>query len=36
MKWALRPVGADNEYILGKLAGLGPAQLRRLEEQETI
>jgi len=36
MKWALRPVGADNEYILGKLAGLGPEDLRRLEEQETI
>jgi len=36
IKWALKPVGADNEYILGKLAGLGPDELRRLEEQETI
>jgi crotonobetainyl-CoA:carnitine CoA-transferase CaiB-like acyl-CoA transferase len=36
MKWALRPVGADNEYILGKLAGLSAEDLQRLEEQETI
>ncbi len=35
-KWALRPVGADNEYILAKLAGLGSQELKRLEEQETI
>ncbi len=35
-KWALRPVGADNEYILGKLAGLSPEDLRRLEQEEII
>ena len=35
-KWALKPVGADNEYILGKLAGLSPADIKRLEDQETI
>ena len=26
LKWALKPVGADNEYILGKLAGLTSAR----------
>ena len=36
LKWAFKPVGADNEYILGKLAGFSPDDLRRLEEQETI
>jgi len=36
LKWALKPVGADNEYILGKLAGLSSEELRRLEEQECI
>ncbi|MBZ5534773.1 MAG: CoA transferase [Acidobacteriia bacterium] len=36
LKWALKPVGADNELILGKLAGLSTEELRRLEEQECI
>ena len=36
LKWALKPVGADNEYILGKLCGLSSEELRRLEEQECI
>jgi crotonobetainyl-CoA:carnitine CoA-transferase CaiB-like acyl-CoA transferase len=36
LKWALKPVGADNESILGKLAGLGPEDIKRLEEQECI
>jgi crotonobetainyl-CoA:carnitine CoA-transferase CaiB-like acyl-CoA transferase len=36
LKWALKPVGADNEHILGKLAGLSSEDLRRLEEQECI
>ena len=36
MKWALKPVGADNEYILGKLAGLSPTDIKRLEDQECI
>jgi len=36
LKWALKPVGADNEYILGKLAGLSTDEIKRLEEQECI
>ena len=36
LKWALKPVGADNEYILGKLAGLSAEEMRKLEEQECI
>jgi crotonobetainyl-CoA:carnitine CoA-transferase CaiB-like acyl-CoA transferase len=35
-KWALKPVGADNEYVLGRLAGLSPEELKRLEDQECI
>ncbi|MBZ5512048.1 MAG: CoA transferase [Acidobacteriia bacterium] len=35
-KWAMKPVGADNEYILGKLAGLSPSDIKRLEDQECI
>src|SRR5271166_61754 len=36
LKWALKPVGADNEYIFGKLAGLTPEDIKRLEDQECI
>jgi crotonobetainyl-CoA:carnitine CoA-transferase CaiB-like acyl-CoA transferase len=36
LKWALKPVGADNEFILGKLAGLTPEDIKRLEDQECI
>jgi len=36
LKWALKPVGADNEQIFGKLAGLGPNDIKRLEDQECI
>jgi crotonobetainyl-CoA:carnitine CoA-transferase CaiB-like acyl-CoA transferase len=36
LKWALKPVGADNERILGELAGLSPAEVKRLEDQEII
>jgi crotonobetainyl-CoA:carnitine CoA-transferase CaiB-like acyl-CoA transferase len=36
IKWSLKPVGADNEYILGKLAGLSSEEIKRLEEQECI
>jgi crotonobetainyl-CoA:carnitine CoA-transferase CaiB-like acyl-CoA transferase len=36
LKWALKPVGADNERILGEVAGLSSADLKRLEEQECI
>lgn len=35
-KWALKPVGADNEAVLGRLCGLGPDEIKRLEEQECI
>ena len=36
LKWALKPVGADNEYVLGKLAGLSSEEIKRLEESECI
>jgi len=36
LKWSLKPVGADNERILGELAGLSADELKRLEEQEVI
>jgi crotonobetainyl-CoA:carnitine CoA-transferase CaiB-like acyl-CoA transferase len=36
LKWALKPVGADNERILGELGGLSPAEVKRLEDQEII
>jgi len=36
LKWAFKPVGADNEYILGKLAGLSAEEIKRLEDQECI
>ena len=36
LKWSLKPVGADNEYILGKLAGLTRDDIKQLEEQECI
>ena len=36
IKWALKPVGADNEYILGKVAGLTAEDLKRLEDQACI
>jgi crotonobetainyl-CoA:carnitine CoA-transferase CaiB-like acyl-CoA transferase len=36
LKWALKPVGADNERIFSELAGLTPADIKRLEDQETI
>jgi hypothetical protein len=29
-------VGADNERIFSELAGLTPADIKRLEDQETI
>jgi hypothetical protein len=29
-------VGADNEFVLGKLAGLSPEDIKRLEDQECI
>ncbi len=36
VKWAFRPVGADNEYIYGKLCGLSKAEIEKLEAEEVI
>lgn len=36
LKWAFKPVGADNEYIYSKLAGLSQDEISRLEEEEVI
>jgi crotonobetainyl-CoA:carnitine CoA-transferase CaiB-like acyl-CoA transferase len=35
-KWAAKPVGFHNEYVLGRLLGLRPDQLKQLEEQGVI
>jgi crotonobetainyl-CoA:carnitine CoA-transferase CaiB-like acyl-CoA transferase len=35
-KWAAKPVGFHNEYVLGRLLGLRPEQLRDLEEKGVI
>jgi len=36
MKWVLKPVGADNEHILTKLAGLSGSEIKRLEAEGII
>jgi len=36
VKWAFKPVGADNEYVLGKLCGFSSEQIKRFEEQAII
>ena len=36
VKWSLKPVGADNEHIYGKLCGLAKDELERLEADEII
>ncbi|MBI2879179.1 MAG: CoA transferase, partial [Candidatus Rokubacteria bacterium] len=36
VKWSMKPVGADNEQIYGKLCGLTKAELERLEAEENI
>ena len=36
VKWALKPIGADNEFIYGKLCGLSAEELKRLEAEEII
>ncbi len=36
VKWALKPVGADNEVIYGKLCGLTKDEIARLEADEII
>jgi len=35
-KWAAKPVGFHNEYVLGRLLGLSPGQLEELERQGVI
>lgn len=35
-KWAAKPVGFHNEYVFGRLLGLGPDQVRDLERQKVI
>lgn len=35
-KWAAKPVGFHNEYVLGRLLGLGPEQLKELERRGVI
>ncbi|ROQ93170.1 CaiB/BaiF CoA transferase family protein [Desulfosoma caldarium] len=36
LKWACRPVGADNEAVYGRLLGLGHSQLERLRASGVI
>ncbi len=36
IKWAGKPVGYDNEKILGELLGYSPEELKQLEEEEVI
>src|SRR3989454_10847782 len=35
-KWALKPVGADNEFILGKLCGFSKTKMAELEADGVI
>ena len=35
-KWAAKPVGFHNAYVLGRLLGLGPDKLKALEQQGVI
>lgn len=35
-KWAFRPVGADNEYVLGKLCGFSKTKMAELEADAVI
>ena len=36
VKWACRPIGADNEFIYGKYLGLGGQQLKALKESGVV
>jgi crotonobetainyl-CoA:carnitine CoA-transferase CaiB-like acyl-CoA transferase len=36
VKWACRPIGADNEFIYGKYIGVGPSKLKELKEKNAI
>ncbi len=36
LKWAARPLGFDNEYVLRKFLGLSTEEIRKLEEEGVI
>lgn len=36
VKWACRPIGADNEFIYGKFLGMGPKILNELKEKNAV
>jgi crotonobetainyl-CoA:carnitine CoA-transferase CaiB-like acyl-CoA transferase len=36
IKWEMKPVGADNEYIYQKVLGFSMEKLRSLEERQII
>jgi len=36
LKWTMRPVGADTEFVLGKLLGMSKQQIKTLEAAEVI
>ncbi|HLN92469.1 MAG TPA: CoA transferase, partial [Thermoanaerobaculia bacterium] len=36
IKWALKPVGADNERVYGRLLGWSKEKLAKMEEAEVI
>jgi hypothetical protein len=36
VKWAFKPIGADNELIYSKLCGLSAEELKRLESEEIV
>ncbi|PJB31572.1 MAG: carnitine dehydratase, partial [Deltaproteobacteria bacterium CG_4_9_14_3_um_filter_65_9] len=36
IRWAFKPVGADNEYILSKLCGYSGSKIADLEQKEII
>jgi crotonobetainyl-CoA:carnitine CoA-transferase CaiB-like acyl-CoA transferase len=36
VKWACRPIGADNEFIYGKYLGLGERHLKALKENGVV
>jgi len=36
VRWAFKPVGADNEFILAKLCGYSGSHIKELEEKEII
>ena len=35
-KWALKPVGADNDHLLNKLCGYSDAEIKALERMEVV